>query len=209
MTRSPERREPIFILGISGSPRAGGNTDLLLEEALRGARAAGARAEKIVANALRIAPCQECDRTRSDGTCRIRDDMREVYAKVAAADAIVVATPVFFGSVSAQLKILVDRFQCAWIARHRRGREPYDRERACAFICVAASERRDFFENARAVVRHFCATVRARCVEELFCGGLEAKGAVRGRPEALRRAREIGRRLAGGASRGRPAAPAT
>lgn len=185
----------MHVLGILGSPRIDGNTDLLLEEALRGARASGASAGKVVLNELRIAPCQECETVRRDGTCAVRDDMERVYALVSEADAVIFASPIFFGSVSAQMKAMVDRFQCAWLARHRFGREVFQKQRVCAFIAAAASGRRDFFENAAAVIRNICATVRGRYAEELFCPGVEEKGSVRGRPDCMGEAYELGRRL--------------
>ncbi|MCX6358096.1 MAG: hypothetical protein NT045_09555, partial [Candidatus Aureabacteria bacterium] len=66
------------------------------------------------------------------------------------------------------------------------------------FISAASSTRRDFFENARAIVRNFSATVNARCEDELFCPGLETRGAVRGFPAMLEAAAAMGARLAAG-----------
>jgi hypothetical protein len=76
--------------------------------------------------------------------------------------------------------------------------EIFRRERSCGFICVASEARRDFFENARAIVKNWCATVRARYQGELFCPGVDAKGGVRQRPDCMREAYELGRRLVAG-----------
>ena len=70
------------ILGIMGSPRLGGNTDLLLDEALKGARSMGAFAEKVVVDELDIAPCREIGRCLRDGRCAIRDDMDDIYERL-------------------------------------------------------------------------------------------------------------------------------
>jgi len=186
----------MYILGINGSPRAGGNTDILLDEALRGAASCGARTGKISLNALRYAPCQECERINDDGSCVIQDDMEVVYAGVREADALILASPIFFGSLSAQTKMMIDRFQCAWIARHRLKREIFSRQKTCAFISVGASSRRDFFENARSIVKNWCATVNAHYDGELFCPGVDEKGSVRAHPDYVREAYGVGRRLA-------------
>ncbi len=186
----------MYILGINGSPRPGGNTDILLDEALRGAAGCGARTEKILLNALKYVPCQECERVNDDGSCVIHDDMESVYAGVRDADALILASPIFFGSLSAQMKMMIDRFQCAWIARHRLKREIFCTRKACAFISVSASDRRDFFDNAKSIVKNLCATINARYGEELFCPGVDEKGSVLAHPDYAREAYELGRRLA-------------
>ncbi len=62
------------IIGILGSPRKGGNTDILLDEALKAARGKGAKTKKIILNELKFSPCQECENIRKDGVCIIKDD---------------------------------------------------------------------------------------------------------------------------------------
>jgi len=79
------------VLGIMGSPRIKGNTDLLLEEALRGAQSQQAEVEKIVVDKLKISPCREYYGCLRDGNCVIRDDMDGIYPKLLSADAVIVA----------------------------------------------------------------------------------------------------------------------
>ena len=83
------------VLGIMGSPRIKGNTDLLLDEALKGAQSQGAETEKIIADRLKIGPCKEIYACLKDGKCVIRDDMDDVYVKLLAADAVIIASPIF------------------------------------------------------------------------------------------------------------------
>ena len=106
------------VLGIMGSPRIKGNTDLLLDEALKGAASQGAEVEKILADKLQIAPCKEYYACLKDGNCIIRDDMDDVYAKLLAADAIIIASPMFFYTVSAQLMVLISRCQALWARKY-------------------------------------------------------------------------------------------
>lgn len=185
------------VVGICGSPRRGGNSDLLLDEALRGASRRGARTEKLLLCELAISACIACAEAEGDRACAVRDGMEAVYGAVRRAGGVIIATPIYFGSVSAQLKAMIDRFQCAWLADHRRGIRLFPGERACAFIAVSGGDRPEFFANARAVARNWCATVHGRWAGELYCPGLEERGAVAARPDMLRAARELGERLAG------------
>ena len=189
--------DPTLVAGIAGSPREGGNTDLLLDEALRGAEEGGARTVKLALRRLRIAPCNGREEAAAGEPCAVRDGMREVFAAVRGAGAVVLASPIYFGSVSAQMKTMIDRFQCVWLAEHRRGIRLFPGERVCGFIACAAGDRRDFFKNARQVVRNWAATAHARLCEELYCPGVEDKGVVAGMPETLRAARALGARLVG------------
>lgn len=186
----------MFILGINGSPRIGGNTDILLDKSLGGARLKGAETEKIILNKLKFSPCQECENTRDDGICIIEDDMQFVYKKIKKADAIILASPIFFGSLSAQMKMMVDRFQCIWKAKYIYKKDLYKTMRTGAFICVAASKRIDFFNNAKSIVRNFFKVISVDYKEELFCQGVDEKGEILKHPEFLKKAFELGERIA-------------
>ena len=97
------------IMVIAGSPRKGGNSDLLCDELIRGADESGNITEKIYLNDLHILPCQACYGCRSTGKCVQKDDMANLLAKMIAADVIVLATPVYFYSMSGQMKTMIDR----------------------------------------------------------------------------------------------------
>ena len=97
------------VLGICCSPRRGGNTETLLEEALRGARECGAKTELLSVASMRISPCDGCGICIKKGECHIKDDMEIVYGKVLESEGIVFGTPVYFWSMCAQAKIAMDR----------------------------------------------------------------------------------------------------
>ncbi|MBU0571819.1 MAG: flavodoxin family protein [Candidatus Omnitrophica bacterium] len=167
------------VLGINGSPRKGGNTDILLEEALKGAASSGAECEKIMLNDLHFSACQECARPPDNGNCVVDDDMQAVYKKVDMANVVIVASPVFFGSLSAQTKMMIDRFQCRWRAKYVTGfvnSTPPGKKGA--FISVSAGDKKEYFDNAASIIKNFFATVGAVYTGELFCAGLENKGDV-------------------------------
>ncbi len=186
----------MYVLGISGSPRIGGNTDILLDKVLEGALAKGAKTEKVILNTLKFSPCQECENMRDDGTCIIEDDMQVLYRKVEEADAIILASPIFFGSLSAQTKMMIDRFQCLWRAKYILKKSMSGKKKKGCFISVEASERRDFFDNAKSIVKNLFVTIEAEYREELFCPGVDKKGSILMHQDVLKDAFELGERLA-------------
>ncbi len=102
---------PKRILILKGSPRERGNSAVLAEKTAEGARAKGAQVESIYLHGLDIRPCDACDLCQEPGsTCAIEDDMQPLYPKLAEADAIVLASPIYWFTFSAQLKLCMDRW---------------------------------------------------------------------------------------------------
>ncbi|MBF0215887.1 MAG: flavodoxin family protein [Candidatus Omnitrophica bacterium] len=187
------------VIGISGSPRRGGNSETLLDEALKGAKAGGAKIEKLVLNELVFEPCQECEKPQDEGYCLIDDGMSLVYEKVMGSGVVVVASPVFFGSVSAQTKMMVDRFQCLWRQRFLTGSRMEVTPKKGVFIAVSDAGREQCFKDSGRVMRNFFTTIGAVLFEELFVPGLRDKGDVsRVGDVFLRRAADIGTRIVEG-----------
>ena len=184
------------VLGINGSPRKGGNTDILLDEALKGAESVGCSCEKITLNELDFSACQECESPPDNGDCIVNDEMQDVYKKVDKADIIIVASPLFFGSLSAQTKMMIDRFQCRWRAKYVTGMVQHmSAEKKGAFISVSAVDKEKYFNNAATIAKIFFATIDVVYSGELFCPGLESRGDALKHPEMLKEAFELGRKL--------------
>jgi multimeric flavodoxin WrbA len=184
------------ILGIMGSPRIGGNTDLLLDAALSGARSQGDEVEKIVVDQLNISPCREHYGCLQDGNCVIRDDMDALYAKLLEADAIIVASPMFFYGITAQLKALIDRCQALWARKHVLKQTWPGAGRKGAFIAVGATKGETLFDGSKATVKYFFKTIGVEYAEELLIRGVDQKGDIQKHPSALKDAFELGQRLA-------------
>lgn len=102
------------ILILSGSPRRNGNSDILCDEFARGAKEAGHEVEKIRVAEKNIGYCRACYACRGTGICAIKDDMAEVMQKIIDADVLVLASPVYFYSIDAQHKALIDRTVARW-----------------------------------------------------------------------------------------------
>jgi len=97
------------VLGIVGSPRKNGNTEILMKEALKVAAEAGCETEMFLMSEKQVAPCDACGTCFQVGSCVVQDDMQELYAMLDRADAVILGSPVYFGSVSAQTKAVMDR----------------------------------------------------------------------------------------------------
>ena len=102
------------VLVISSSPRKGGNSDLLCDEFIRGASDVGNEVEKIRLAEKNVGFCKACYACQKLGKCFQNDDANEIIEKMLSADVIVLATPVYFYSMDAQLKALIDRCFSRW-----------------------------------------------------------------------------------------------
>ncbi len=98
------------LLAIVGSPRKGGNTDLLMDQVVRGAQEADTEVERIFLQDLSIAPCNACDACLKTGVCTLEDDMIPLYDALYESDVWVLGTPIYFRGPSAQLKAFIDRW---------------------------------------------------------------------------------------------------
>ena len=186
------------VLGILGSPRRDGNTEILLEETLKGAEKEGAEVDRIYLTDVAITPCTECHGCDQTGQCVILDDMQKIYPKLLESDIIVIASPIFFYGVTAWAKALIDRSQALW-ARKYLLKDPSLRKegkkRKGFFISVGATKGQKIFEGAILTVKYFFDTFNAEYVGELVFRRIEAKGDILKHPEALQQAFEAGRRL--------------
>jgi len=100
------------ILGIVCSPRKDGNTEIMIEEALKTAREAGAETDIFLVVGKKIEGCDACGSCHQTGKCKIKDDMQPLYEKMEAADGIIFGSPVYFHNYTAQAKAIIDRTFC-------------------------------------------------------------------------------------------------
>jgi multimeric flavodoxin WrbA len=107
--------EAMTVVAFCASPRKGGNTDLLVDEALKGAMSLGAKGEKIMLQKIKMGfcvGCRRCKDTDYEQMCIIKDDMNDVYQKIMDADAIIIGFPIYTGRECAQLSTFLDRWDC-------------------------------------------------------------------------------------------------
>ncbi len=179
------------VLGIAGSPRRSGNSARLLDECLASAEAAGAVAEKIFVAAYDISPCTGCGACTHTGECVITDDMATLRARLDAAHALVVASPVYFASVPATLKALYDRLQPYWAQRYVLGL-PTPPARPAALLIVRGGGDPYGHECASQPTRSALSVLGVEVVEELVVEGPDGPGDIERYPDALADAHRIG-----------------
>lgn len=185
------------VLGIAGSPRRGGNTDLLLGEVMRGATSKGAQVKTVILNDRKIAPCQHCDACLEKGKCKVMDDMQMVYRELEEADRIVLASPIQFMGVTAQAKTMIDRCQALWAKKYVLKQPPLGggRERKGLFVSVGGRRVANLFEPALVTVKTFFRILDVTYVGELVFSGIDEKGAIARHPDALHQAFLAGQKL--------------
>jgi multimeric flavodoxin WrbA len=183
------------VVGISGSPRREGNTEILLKEVLRGAEEAGAETRLFILSGMNISPCRHCDGCLAEGECVMRDDMWLIYPEIESLDALVLASPIFFYGVTAQAKAMIDRCQAFWNRKYILKRRIATEKRKGVFISVGGTKFPDLFEHAKATVKNFFLTIDVAYWAELLFPGVDRKGEIREHPTALKDACLLGRRL--------------
>ena len=185
-------------MGLFGSPRKGGNTDILLEEALKGVEMEGAEVERLHLTDFTITPCKECHGCDKTGNCVILDDMQKIYPKLLEADVIILASPVFFYGITAWAKALVDRCQALWSRKYLLKSPSLGEEgkrRKGFLISVAGTKGQRVFEGAILTAKYFFDVLNAEFVGQLVFRGIDAKGDILKHPEAIQQALELGRKL--------------
>ena len=175
------------VLILSGSPRKGGNSDLLCDEFLRGAQESGNQVEKVFLRSKKVAPCNACYYCKnSGGKCAIPDDMAEILDKMQAADVIVMASPVYFYSIGAQMKAVIDRSVARWT--NIPNKEFY-------YIMTAAEDSDTVMDCTLECFRGFAACLDGAQEKGVIYGkGVYEAGAIKGLP-AMREAYEMGKQV--------------
>ncbi|MFH0958307.1 MAG: flavodoxin family protein [Pseudomonadota bacterium] len=188
------------LLGIYGSPRKNGNSDLLLQEALKGAQSLGAETETIRSFDLNMTGCHECGGCDKTGVCIIKDDMELVYPKLVGSDVIILASPMFFYGITSSAKAVIDRCQALWsgrmLTKTPEERKQYDSGRGY-LIGVGATKGSNLFEGAQLVAKYFFDALDMSYEGGLFVKSVEGKKAVLERPEVLKEAFDLGRNAVG------------
>lgn len=185
------------VLGIYGSPRRGGNTELLLRELLRGCQDVGAEVEEVFLRDLKISPCLEIYACREDGRCPINDDMQLLYPKLAGADVLVLASPVFFYAVSAQVKAVIDRCQAMWAKKYllKQPISPGKPQRKGVFLSVGGSKGSKIFDGPLLTMKYFFDALDVTFYRSLLFPSIDAQGEILEHPTAIKEAYALGKEL--------------
>ena len=187
------------IVAIYGSPRRRGNTATLLKHAVQGAVDAGAQVNEIILRDLKMSPCLEIYACKKEGKCAIKDDFHNVVDQILSADGLILASPIFFYTVSAHTKILMDRCQSLWVKKYWIDKVPFGQwepKRKGLFISVGATKGKKLFNGVLLTVKYFFDVLDMELFQSLLYRGLEFEGDVLKHPEFLEEAYEAGKALA-------------
>jgi multimeric flavodoxin WrbA len=187
----------IKVLGISASPRVSGNSEYLLEQALNGARDAGATVEKVQLYQIDINPCIECDYCHKNGLCKIQDDYQPLLEKILESDRLIFASPVFFMTISAGAKILIDRGQSLWAKRYILGKDILDQkaDRRAMVIAVGGSKSKRQFECISLIMSSYFDILEMKYCYNLCLNKVDKAGDVTKHPTASQQAYILGDKL--------------
>lgn len=188
----------VKILAIYGSPRRKGNTSLLLKKAVEGVVEAGAEVEEVMLCDLKMSPCLENYGCKETGRCVIQDDFQVVYDKLLGCQGLMLASPIFFYSVSAHTKILMDRCQSLWVKKYwleKAIAEKPKGKRKGLFISAGATKGKKLFDGTLLSIRYFFDVLDVELWQSLMYRGLDFEKDVLGHPEYLKEAYGAGKEL--------------
>jgi multimeric flavodoxin WrbA len=184
---------PKKIIILKSSPRKNGNSSILADQLAEGAKETGAQVEAFILHEMDIRPCDGCDSCHeTDGVCVIKDDMQKLYPKLQQADAIVVASPVYWFTVNAQAKLCIDR----WYAFEVRGG---NRLKGKKFGLILTYGDTDLYNSGGINAIHTFESM-LRYLRAEFTGVVHASagdaGDILKNPEVMQKANQLGQRLA-------------
>lgn len=186
----------IKIAAIHGSPRKGQNSDTLLNAILEGMKIEQHQVRHIYTAKENIKPCTACNACLKHQGCVIEDYMQEAYKVLDDADIVITATPVYFHSVTAQLKTFIDRTQAVWGSKYVLENTMISRKRRLGFaICTGGPpEEKSYFDCTIKVLDIFHKCINAKLVGTIAVADVDNEH-VRKREDVLEQTREEGRKL--------------
>jgi multimeric flavodoxin WrbA len=186
------------IAAVFGSPRRKGNTSTLLNHAITGSRDAGAEVTEIVLRDLKMSPCLEIYGCKKAGRCVIKDDYGKIEELLQRIDGLMLASPIFFYTVSAHTKILMDRCNSLWVKKYWIEKHPFGKKtypRKGLFISVGSTKGKRLFDGALLSVKYFMDALDMELWRSLLFRGIETEGQIKETPASLQAAYDAGKDL--------------
>ena len=191
------------VLGIGGSPRKGGNSDILMKRLLKGARDGAAATEEIQLRDYQFQSCNGCERCRKDKECtELQDGMQLIYPRIREASGLVVISPIYSYNMTALMKAFIDRLYCFYdFSDERPGYwssqlAEQGRKAIIAVVGEQASREAGGMDLTLETMRRSIEALGHEVIDELPVLGIFHKGKVRDYPQILEQAETLGRRLA-------------
>lgn len=182
----------MLVTGFLGSPRKSGNTAFLLKTFLKEAEHHGAQTRLVHVPDLSIHPCTGCGLCEKKGFCHFDDDMtREIYPLMRMSDVVVIASPIYFYTVPAELKALIDRSQTLWARKYKlRLSDSSQNSRKGFLLSVGATRGGDLFDSIRLTMKYFFQGIAAEYTGDLTYSRIEEPGEIKRHPTVKEDIRE-------------------
>ncbi|MFW9863300.1 MAG: flavodoxin family protein [Candidatus Thorarchaeota archaeon] len=177
------------VLGIVGSPRRNGNTEILVDVVLGAAEENGAAIHKVILSKLDIGPCRACDTCRRTGKCVQKDDMEELVTKIKNSDVLILGTPVYWWGPTAQFKAFLDR----WYGVYNQG---IFKEKETVLVIPLEDTKESTCKPILDMLKSIMEYLNMTHVGTVLAPGVYERGAVRDHQEFLDNARRVGSKLA-------------
>lgn len=191
------------VLGIGGSPRKGGNSDILMKRILKGVKDADVVTEEVQLRDYQFQGCIGCERCRKTKQCTgLQDGMQLIYPKIREADGMVVVTPVYCYNMTAIMKSFIDRLYPFYnFSNERPGPwhsqlADHGRKAIIAVVCEQASHKEGGMDLTLETMNRNIEALGYEVVSELPVLGIYHKAKVREYPQVLEQAESLGRQLA-------------
>lgn len=194
-------KEQKKVIAVYGSPRKKGNSARLLDSFVQGVEQAGGEVKKFYLCQLKIHPCVEDYYCRQGGECSIKDDFQLLRDEILAASGLVLASPIFFYSVTAQTKIFIDRFQSLWVKKYFIDKVPFGRGQVRGkgvFISVGATKGKKLFDGTLLTIKYFFDTLDMELSRALLYRGLDGPDDILEHEDFLKETKQAGQEFYSG-----------
>jgi multimeric flavodoxin WrbA len=187
------------IIAINGSPRKHGNTDTILDAFLRGAESAGATTNKISLVDINHENCRGCNACHGKGTCILKDGLTPIFDAVLAANILVLASPIYSMTITAEMKSFIDRGQYLWVQKYITKTLVFSEDHLkCHLGVYLGTSGRDMphiFDAAFPVLQAFFNDAGFSYTENVLFAGMDQHGDIKGWPESMMFAETEGIRI--------------
>ncbi len=186
------------IVAFCGSPRKGGNTELLLDAVAAGVAEVGAMLDIVRLSELNISPCIACGGCDKTGVCVVKDDMQPLYEKLLAAEKIIIASPIYFYALSAQAKVFIDRLQAMWSRKQllrEEGKWQNLSKHKGYLLSVAATNGPRIFEGAALCAKYAFDALGFNYAGDFLVRGADSRGEVKEDIVRMEQAVDFGRNI--------------
>lgn len=192
------------LIAIYGSPRKNGNTAILLNSAVKGVIRQGYTVKKIFLYDYKIKPCIEDYSCIKNENCCIKDDFQKILDLILRSDGLLVASPIFFYSVSAQLKLFIDRCQVMWVKKNKSEKVGFELRntnlfskniKKGMFIAAGATGGEKLFDGAILTMKYFFNVLNIELSETLPFRHLDYEGEVKKHPDYIKQVYNSVRKL--------------